>query len=156
MRTLFCVVCIAQRWRRAALTKYIPIDVGLVIRATASDLCSFSWRNDQSMEATFSSDDPGQHLKITFTGPCIVRLVDEFPLSTEHEDDPDEGLVSEHFAYRVEGATFDRSQSQAWKTVVGLHFGPTCHYRFITGNTCMDVVSPSEPVFTIIAVETGA
>ncbi|NEJ27767.1 hypothetical protein GR205_07225 [Rhizobium leguminosarum] len=136
--------------------KYIPLDVGISIRASASDLRSFSWRTGQRVEASFYVDDPEHLLRITFDGPCIVRIVDEFPLSTEHEDDPAEGLISEHFAYRVEGATFYTSQSETWKTVVSIQVGPTCHYRFITGNTCMDVVTPAKPVFTVIATETEA
>jgi hypothetical protein len=135
------------------MTKYFPLEVGLAIGATASDLHSFRWAPDQSIEATFYGTESEHLLKITFASPCIVRLVDEFPLSTEHEEDRDEGLVSEHFAYLVEGSTFEKSQSETWKLVVGAHFRPVRHYRFITGNTCMDVVTPSEPVFQVIAAE---
>jgi hypothetical protein len=149
--TLRCYVTATALDTSSILMKYIPLEVGISIRATASDLRSFTWRTGQCVEAIFYVDDPEYVLRITFDGPCIVRIVDEFPLSTEHEDGPDEGLVSEHFAYRVEGARFDTSQSETWKTVVGIQIGPTCHYRFITGNTCMDVVTPAKPVFTVIA-----
>ncbi|MBB4228504.1 hypothetical protein [Rhizobium mongolense] len=101
----------------------------------------------------FYVGDPEHMLRIAFDGPCIVRLVDEMPLSTEHEDSADEGLVREHFAYRVEEAAFDRSQSEIWKIAVSGRYGPTSHYRFITGATCMDVVTPAKPVFTLIPAE---
>jgi hypothetical protein len=73
------------------------------------------------------------------------------PLSTETEDTPNEGLVSEHFAYRVEGSSFWRSQSEALKTV----HAKARHYRFITGWTCLDVIADIAPVMTVVRVASG-
>jgi len=70
------------------------------------------------------------------------------PLSTE-AGAKNEGLVSRHFAYRVEGSTFADTQSEAWK----LACHPVYHYEFITGSGCMDVLSNAEPSFEI--VDTG-
>jgi hypothetical protein len=67
------------------------------------------------------------------------------PLSTE-DDGPSEGLVPDHFAYRVEGSAFVDAQSEAWKLVNA----PVAHYRFITGWACMDVLSSGQPSFTVI------
>ena len=86
-------------------------------------------------------------LRVTFAKACIVRLLDEMPLSTEDDDTPNEGLVSEHFAYRVEGAAFARMQPETWKSV----FGPVTHYQFVTGWACMDVLSGAAPSFSIVA-----
>ncbi len=91
-------------------------------------------------------DDAAHLLRVSFDQPCIIRLLDEMPLSTEEDDTPNDGLVSEHFAYRVEGAAFARLQSSAWKEVSG----PVTLYRFVTGWACMDVLSASFPLFTVV------
>jgi hypothetical protein len=67
------------------------------------------------------------------------------PLSTEFESTPNEGLVSEHFAYRVEGAQFWKMQSEALKATSK----NAEHYRFITGWDCLDVIAASAPVITV-------
>ncbi|UAK25687.1 hypothetical protein [Sphingomonas nostoxanthinifaciens] len=85
-------------------------------------------------------------LRVSFDRPCIVRLLDEMPLSTEEDETPNEGLVPEHFAYRLNGARFARLQSEAWKDV----FGPVAHYQFVTGDTCMDVLSGGAPSFSVV------
>jgi hypothetical protein len=92
---------------------------------------------------------PGDDLhafRVQFEGQTIVRLLDEMPLSTEHEDTANEGLVSEHFAYQVEGAVFANTQSQAFKQP-GKSLN---HYRFITGWGCLDVLTGSEPLYSIV------
>ncbi|QNA86901.1 hypothetical protein G4G27_09705 [Sphingomonas sp. So64.6b] len=81
---------------------------------------------------------------MTFDRECIVRIVDEFPLSTE--DTLVEGLVSEHFSYRVEGAAFARAQSKPWKET-----NSAVHYQFVTGSACLDVLSGGTPTFEVVA-----
>lgn len=76
----------------------------------------------------------------------IIRILDEMPLSTEHENTPREGNIPHHFAYRVEGATFETTQSETWK--FAQH--PATHYRFVTGWTCLDVLSSKEPTFRVV------
>ena len=68
------------------------------------------------------------------------------PLSTEEDDTTNEGLVSEHFAYRLEGAAFARLQSGAWKEVNA----PVTHYQFVTGWACLDVLTAATPVFAVV------
>ncbi|AUW41050.1 hypothetical protein [Rhizobium leguminosarum] len=131
------------------VSKYIPLNIGIAIRASASDLHSFRWKTGKRVEADFFIDDPRHLLRVSFDGPCIVRLIDEMPLSTEHEHSADEGLVRDHFAYQVEEAAFNKSQSEIWKMAVGV-YGPTSHFRFVTGWTCMDVVTPATPEFEIV------
>jgi hypothetical protein len=80
-------------------------------------------------------------------GLLSSALLDEMPLSTEHQPTKIEGLVSRHFAYRVEGSTFADTQSEAWKTVSG-----ACHYEFITGSGCMDVLAGAEPSFEVVNI----
>ena len=132
------------------MPKYIPLDVEPKIKASESDMLDFNWQV-MSIRASFIIPDRlDEALEVSFNGQCIVRLVDEMPLFTEIDDSPDEGVVPYHFAYRVEGALFFRVQSEAFKTV-----NENCaHYRFITGWTCLDVVTSSEPRFAV--VEAGA
>jgi hypothetical protein len=66
------------------------------------------------------------------------------PLSTEESVKP-RGLVPHHFAYRVEGATFAEQQSGAWLSSMRR----VQHFRFITGGGCLDVLTVSEPEFTL-------
>jgi hypothetical protein len=67
------------------------------------------------------------------------------PLGTE-EQAPDEGLVPEHFAYRVIGGSFWEFQSDALKLI----FKSAEHFRFVTGWTCLDVIANSAPLISVI------
>ena len=68
------------------------------------------------------------------------------PISTEHEATPNEGLVAEHFARVVEGASFWNQQSEAFKIVCQ----KARHYRFFTGFYCLDVIALDEPKFNVV------
>ena len=68
------------------------------------------------------------------------------PLTTENEENAPHGLVPEHFAYLVEGSLFWKSQSETFKIV----FNKARHYRFITGSTCLDVISDATPNISVI------
>jgi hypothetical protein len=122
---------------------YIPVDIDVQLVASHSDLVAFRWAASGISADFIIPDDPLNVLRVTFAKQCIVRLLDEMPLSTEEDDSPNEGLRHEHFAYKVEGAIFARSQSEAWK----LTFGVPIHWRFVTGWACMDVLSSAEPTF---------
>jgi hypothetical protein len=91
-------------------------------------------------------DDEAHLLRVSFDKACIIRILDEMPLSTEKDDTPNEGLVPEHFAYRLEGAAFARLQSGTWKEVNA----PVTHYQFITGWGCLDVLTGATPAFTVV------
>lgn len=128
------------------MADYEPIDPGVTIQASMSDLFAFRWKTN-SIEADFIVPGDNAHLiSIRFDNECIVRLLDEFPLSTEDNGGRNIGLVPEHFAYRVRDAAFERIQSTAWKEING---NPK-HYRFVTGWACMDVLSSVEPSFKLI------
>ena len=68
------------------------------------------------------------------------------PISTEHEVTPNEGIVAEHFAYLVEGASFWEQQSETFRVV----YKSAKHYRFFTGFYCLDVIATDEPSFSIV------
>lgn len=128
------------------MPRYFPIDIRIPLKASQSDLAAFKWRA-QGVTADFIlPGDKDRLLRVAFDCQCIVRLVDEMPLSTEDDRSSNVGLVAEHFAYRVEGAAFSETQSEPWKIVNA----PVSHYRFITGWACMDVLCHAEPHFEVI------
>lgn len=128
------------------MPRYQPIDTGFPFQASLSDLAAFQWETN-GMNADFIiPNDEGRLLRVKFDSGSIIRLLDEMPLSTEDDDNPNEGLVSENFAYRVYGAAFFRMQSSTWKEInEGL-----AHYRFVTGWACLDVISPAQPSFELV------
>lgn len=126
---------------------YEPIDAGICIKASASDLLAFKWQTNGIAADFLVPDDDVRALRVSFDRPCIVRLLDEMPLSTERDDTPIQGLISDHFAYRLEGALFARMQSEAWKEISG----SVTHYQFVTGWACRDVLSAGRPSFSLIA-----
>jgi hypothetical protein len=127
--------------------KYRPIDQPFAIKASFSDLIAMTW-TDRGIIADFIiPGEDAQALRVHFGKTHIVRILDEMPLSTESEDTPKEGLVSDHFAYLVEGSLFWKSQSDALEAV----FGKARHYRFITGWTCLDVISDMEPSISVVS-----
>ena len=123
------------------MPKYYVIEQPHAIKTSLSDLIALTWK-DRGLVADFIiPGDDQKALRVHFDRTHIVRILDEMPLSTENEDSRSEGLVSEHFAYWVEGSLFWKSQSEAFKAV----FKNARHYRFITGWTCLDVISDVEP-----------
>jgi hypothetical protein len=129
------------------MPRYFPIDAWVSFKASQSDLVAFGWRTLGITADFILPGDKDRLLRVTFDAQCIIRLVDEMPLSTEDDRSPNIGMIAEHFAYRVEGAVFAETQSEAWKVVRS----PVSHYRFITGWTCMDVLSSAEPRFEVIS-----
>ena len=139
------------RFRQApeqTVPRYFPIDAGVRFDCVQSDLLAIDWRADR-ISADFvlpGAEKPA--LRVRFNGATIVRLLDEMPLSTEPQPTKSEGLVPRHFAYRVEDSTFANTQSEAWKEI----HKPICHYEFITGWGCMDVLSGVEPFFEVVKI----
>jgi hypothetical protein len=126
------------------MIRYTPLECGVTRKSHLVDLRSFDW---QAKVADWDfPDDSNRILRVRFFGSIIVRILDDFPLSTETASEDWEGLVRDHFAYLVEGDAFFAAQSESWKTLEGA----TRHYRFLTGNTCMDVISSSPPTFETV------
>ena len=130
----------------SCLPRYSPINIGVPLQASLSDLVSFEWSTNGITADFILPDDDTRLLRVSFDKQCIVRILDEMPLSTEENDTPNEGLVPEHFAYWLEGAAFARLQSSAWKD----GNGPVTHYQFVTGWACMDVLTAATPTFTVV------
>lgn len=121
---------------------YYPLDAGVSFDCSGSDLSAMKW-TPRSLSADFFLDTE-KALRVRFAEQTIVRVLDEFALSTEHGTKT--GLVPRHFAYRVEGSPFADAQSEAWKVVNN----PVCHYQFITGWGCLDVLSKAVPTFEVV------
>jgi hypothetical protein len=127
---------------------YFPIDIGPdANRVNGCDVMVHWEVNRLTADFPFY-DDETRAIRITFDKQTIVRIVDEMPISTEDDPATRKGLVPDHFAYRVEGGEFAATQSQAWKTVEG----PVCHYEFLTGWGCLDVLSAAEPTFEVVTI----
>ena len=94
------------------MPRYSPIDTGVPLQASKSDLASLQWSTNSIAADFILPDDETRLLRVSFDRQCIIRILDEMPLSTEEDDTPNEGLVSEHFAYWLEGAAFARLQSR--------------------------------------------
>lgn len=82
-------------------------------------------------------------LTISFQSVASEQSIDVGTLLGE--DTKSTGLVSEHFAYRIEDSLFWKSQSEAFKAAVK----NLRHYRFVTGWTCLDVISEQEPNISV-------
>jgi hypothetical protein len=131
------------------MPRYYPIDIGVPLRASRSDLAAFTWATNGITADFFLPDNDENLLRVSFLGQCIVRILDDMPLGTEDEDTPNEGLVNEHFAYRLEDAAFARHQSSAWKLCQVV-----THYRFITGMACLDVLTRGTISLSFSVVQT--
>jgi hypothetical protein len=116
------------------------------LQASLSDLVTIVWSTNGITADFILPDDASHLLRVSFDKQCIIRILDDMPLSTEEDDTPDEGLVSEQFAYLLEGAAFARLQSSGWKEASA----PVAHYRFITGWACMDVLTSATPAFAVV------
>lgn len=133
------------------MPKYFPIDAGVKFDCAQSDLLTIHWSADRLSADFILPKVEGHALRVHFNGATIVRLLDEMPLSTEQPLAKNEGLVPRHFAYRVEDSTFANTQSEVWKEIQ-IH-QPVCHYEFITGWGCMDVLSGVEPSFEVVKTD---
>lgn len=126
-----------------------PIDSGIGMKCSLSTLERLVL-HDNALEADFYiPGDTNKRLRVAFPSVEITRTLDEMPLSTE-EPEKWVGLKAEHFAYEVVDAHFWRSQSPTFKMV----YENAKHYVFITGGTCLDVISRHPPTFSVVNAST--
>jgi hypothetical protein len=131
------------------MPKYLPLEIGIKIKTSISGMIDLRWRRGSLVADFLIPGDDLNVIRVQFDKALIVRILDEMPLSTEFEPTPNEGLVSEHFAYRVEGAQFWKMQSEALRATSR----NAEHYRFTTGWDCLDVIAASAPVITVERAE---
>jgi hypothetical protein len=148
----FAAISFSKKERRLGklrvVPKYIAIELSHPIKAVASDLIQLRWKKYALAADFIIPDDSSIALRVEFDRVDVIRLLDEMPISTEHEETPNEGLIANHFAYVVQGASFWNQQSEAFKA----NLTTATHYRFITGWTCLDVITTREPRFAVVPV----
>ena len=132
------------------MPRYSPIDAGTAFDCVDSDILAVEWTVRGFSADFILPGDGSRALRVSFDRQVIARLLDEMALSTEAEATANEGLVPHHFAYRVEGASFAESQSEAWKSSFGAASAPVRHYRFVTGWGCVDVLSSATASFELV------
>lgn len=125
------------------MSHYFPIAAPAAFKCADSDMQSLLWQG-RGIVAYFVIPQSEDVLCVRFDRVHVIRVLDEMPLSTE-EAGPHEGLVSNHFAYRVEHSSFWKSQSP---TLYATSPSAT-HYRFITGWACLDVIADAPPTMTV-------
>lgn len=126
---------------------YQAIHPEIAIKTSDSDMVSLIWNKPRLVADFRIPGDQASVVRVECPRALIVRILDEMALSTETEVTEDEGLVPEHFAYKVRGAAFFFGQSEAFRFA-----NPNLeHFRFITGWTCLDVMANEPPTVTIVA-----
>jgi hypothetical protein len=128
--------------------KYFPISTEPNMEADGSDLFHLTYHRGALAADFLVPDDENQLLRVSFDRAQIFRVLDEMPLSTEENWQGSEGWKKNHFAYRVEGSKFVASQSELFLAATQIK-----HYRFITGNGCLDVLSERAPTFSVVPFE---
>ena len=133
------------------MPRYFPIEMKTEIKASASDMVTLYWRYGALVADFIIPQDNFSHLRVRFDRADIIRTLDEMPLSTEEHYSTNEGLVRDHLAYRVEDSLFWKTQSESFKFT----HRDVRHYRFITGNTCLDVIASVPPLITVVPADIG-
>jgi hypothetical protein len=123
------------------MPKYEPINVGVQFDTLLSGIHSIDWAPLAST-LEFYIPESDNVLKIAVNGMAVIRVLDEFHVSTEDIPEDRHGMVPCHFAYEVSGHVLKDVQS------VYLRENGT-HYQFITGSGCADVISEQPPSFTV-------
>lgn len=126
---------------------YTPIHIEPQFPSHLSDMHHMEYINHGIKADFYIPGEPPKFLRIEFEQVDLVRFLDEGAISTEEANlSSDLGLISEHFAYTVEGSTFWKSQSE-----IVTHLPNLKHYRFVTGWTCLDVLARTKPAFSVVS-----
>ncbi|MNH89548.1 hypothetical protein D3C73_420740 [compost metagenome] len=126
--------------------RYNPIALDLRIGATSAEIHRLVMSFDQEIGANkltiyISVAGRSGFVRIAFPHVDIFRVVDDMHLPLEENDTLTIGHISDHFAYQIEGSPFWAPQREAFEAVLP---GST-HYRFVTGGSCLDVISREKP-----------
>lgn len=121
------------------LPRYIPLEVKPIASALDWDLARVLWA-PVNLYAEFLLAPKNLRLRINFPKVTVYRVIDDLEM-LDSEYDANVGIEYRHFGYQVEGAAFWRDNINHIKRVGS----PQAHYRYITGNSCVDVISVYEP-----------
>jgi hypothetical protein len=130
---------------------YHPIDFDLEIRATSADIHHLEMSSEQEsgankLTAYISVEGWSGFVRVTFPHVDIFRVIDDVHLPLEENDMLTVGQVSNHFAYLIEGSPFWAAQREVFEAVLP---GAT-HHRFVTGGSCLDVISREQPEISCV------
>jgi len=129
---------------------YVPIPLEVPIKCSLSDIIRLSSDGRRVVAYFVVPHDDSKALKVVFDYVYVMRMCDEHVLNLE--DYPNsEGLVGEHFLYRMEGADFLLNQP-----AVKQSYEEACHFRCVTGSTCLDVIAIVPPTVTLVPRENAA
>lgn len=130
------------------MIKYEAMEFDLGTGATGADLVrvEMSYQPDlgaNELRAYYLVSGQDNCLKIFFPHVDIFRVIDDMHLPLEEQGIEKVGLLSNHFAYRVQGSPFWAAQCEVFeKSLPG-----STHYLFVTGGNCLDVITRDEPCF---------
>lgn len=132
---------------------YTPLNLGVSLQSVQSELLEFALVepgiDGKGFYASFLLHGTDNlMLSVWFGADAIIRILDEFPLSTEFEETENVGLVPYTFAYTVTGTQFEKVQSEVWRQDAS----PLTHYRFATGNMCLDVLVKRPAQFEVVPI----
>lgn len=125
--------------------RYYPMDFDLQAGAVFADIIRIVMElisGSNVMKAHFFVPGQSEFVKVYFPHVDIFRVIDDMHLPFEEMDILTTGHVSDHFVFRVEGAPFWASQQELLQDLRP----ETKHFRFVTGGSCLDVISCHEPV----------
>ncbi len=122
---------------------YTPLRTNLKGTVRDIQLLSMRWK-ESAFSADFAGID-GQFLRIGFSNPLVVRVLDHISLR-KLENGLQEGASARFFAYRVFAAPFYLDH------VAGLEQANESarHYRFIVADQCLDVISVEPPAMRML------
>ena len=124
----------------------VYIETPVEIQSSQSDIIDFQLYEGRRVRVDFlMPDDPERLLRLSLDSVEVVRLLDEMAMSTER-DTPMIGLIPENLAYEVTGSAFWAQQSETLR----LTRPKLRHYRFVTGWTCLDVLTEATPSFAVV------
>lgn len=126
--------------------RYVPLDFDLRVPCTAAEMYRLEMvcgpeNEGNRLVADFSVGESSQYVRVDFPHVEIVRVIDEVYIPLEEAAAKVVGHIAGHFAYRIVGSSFWAPQREAFQ----VYLPGSEHYLFVTGGSCLDVISRFEP-----------
>jgi len=123
---------------------YRPLATKVDVKASDCRLTITRWR-DGAFYIDYVYNIENSYLRASFPRAQITRIIDTLPIG---EDEERIGLVRDYLAYSVEGSIFMRLHQDS---IAGVE-EKLVHYRFISPDSCVDVISSTPPLFRAISI----
>jgi hypothetical protein len=95
---------------------------------------------DGAFFADFQYGEMGAVVRASFAKPIVTRLAQYYSIGAM-EDGAHQGIESEHFAYVLDESPF----MEFHRSGLAEHDASAKHYRFLTPDVCLDVISTADP-----------